>query len=403
MRYLNTLHRQTMRTTMGETTYKLDNGYSIKAITDMDHFNTLRPVWNGLLESHTSHVPFLCFDWFKIWLKRFLKDNGLLILLLCKGGSTVAIAPFIIRRENFKGIMRARKVCLIGNVHSPIRNFIFGDLSNEARQKFSSQILLFFRKQFRQWDVMELDSIPEEDHCFDILRMAALGIGLKGREYTCFNDWVLDEISYCGDEYISRLPKNLRKELGKKKRRLQRRGDLTCEVATNKNNFDYCMRLYYTVRKKSWKHTEADKPFLSDFRKFAMEKGWLKFTFLFFNGSPISCHLRLLHNNATYFMESTYDLEYRKYSPTTILRSELIKYVIDKENVNIIHTIRGDEAYKKDWTPIIMKRAGIEVFNNNVKGQFLAFLMTKVLPIVQSHEDWNAAKKALSKHLQVRL
>jgi len=250
---------------------------------------------------------------------------------------------------------------------------------------------------------MELDSIPEEDHSFDILRMAALGIGLKGREYTCFNDWVLDEISYCGDEYISRLPKNLRKELGKRKRRLQRRGDLTCEVATNKNNFDYCMQLYYTVRKKSWKHTEADKPFLYDFRRFAMEKGWLKFAFLFFNNSPISCHLRLIHNNAAYFMESTYDLEYRKYSPTTILRSKLIKYVIDKENVNIIHTIRGDDAYKKDWTPSVMKRAGIEVCNNNVKGQFLAFLTTTILPVIEKHPSILSAKNKLSNYSKKRL
>ena len=403
MRYLNTLHRQTMRTTMGETTYKLDNGYSIKTITDMDHFNTLRSIWNGLLEGHTSHVPFLCFDWFRLWLKHFLKDNGLLILLLCKGDSTVAIAPFIIRQESFKGIMRARKVCLIGNVHSPIRNFIFGDLSNEARQKFSSQILLFFRKQFRQWDVMELDSIPEEDSGFDILKVAVAKTGLKSREHSCFANWYLDGINSAGAEYIKRLPNKIRGELSRRKKRLAELGTVRVEIGTNKLTFDRHMDLYYKVRQKSWKSPESDWTFHCDIRRMAANSGWLRCGFLLLDGTPIAAQIRIVSNRIVYFMEALHEARYNKFGPGTILRSELIKYFIDIDRVTEIDQGRGGEPYKKNWTPHPRERKGLIVFNNNVKGQFLAFLMTKVLPIVQSHEDWNAAKKALSKHLQVRL
>jgi CelD/BcsL family acetyltransferase involved in cellulose biosynthesis len=385
---------------MGETTYRIDNGYSIKAITDMDHFNTLRPVWNGLLESHTSHVPFLCFDWFRLWLKHFLKDNGLLILLLCKGDSTVAIAPFIIRRENFKGIMRARKVCLIGNVHSPIRNFIFGDLSNEARQKFSSQILLFFRKQFRQWDVMELDSIPEEDSGFDILKVAVAKTGLKSRQYSSFADWYLDVINSSGAEYIKRLPKKIRGELRRREKRLAELGNVRVEIGTNELTFDRHMDLYYKVRQKSWKSPENDRTFHCDIRKMAAKNGWLRCGFLLLDGTPIAAQIRIVSNRIVYFMEALHEAKYNKFGPGNILRSELIKYFIDIDHVTEIDQVRGGESYKKDWTSNERGRKGITMFNHNLKGQFLGFIMTTILPLFEKHPSILSAKNKLSDYMK---
>jgi CelD/BcsL family acetyltransferase involved in cellulose biosynthesis len=387
---------------MEETICRLGDGYTIRKVTDMGGFNSLRPEWDRLLENHTSHVPFLCFDWFRVWLKHFLKNNELFILLLYHNEQLVAIAPFVICSENYKGVLKTRKVCLIGNVYSPIKTLIFQSADIEDRAECLRHIFNYFCNTYKDWDLMEFDSIPEEDRNFEILKTTAGENGFKGRDFFSFNDWVLDEINFSGEEYMRCRPKNLRKELGKRKRRLQRKGDLRFEVGTDKNNFDYYMGLYDEVRDKSWKYPEADKFFLSEFRKVFMEKGWLRFSVLFFDGAPISCHLRIIYNQSAYFLESVYDLEYKAFSPTTILRSELIQYVIDKENARIIHSIRGDEPYKRNWTPTCWERRGITIFNNTLKGQALGFLMTKVLPAVEKHPGLLSAKNRLSGYLKNR-
>jgi len=38
-----------------------------------------------------------------------------------------------VKNEKFKGTIRTKKIELLGNVHSPIRNFLFGDSSKEGK------------------------------------------------------------------------------------------------------------------------------------------------------------------------------------------------------------------------------------------------------------------------------
>ncbi|CCK80480.1 GNAT family N-acetyltransferase [Desulfobacula toluolica] len=377
---------------MNEKLYHLADGYSIRVVSDLESFYQLRTVWDELLENQKTHMPFLCFDWFRIWIKHFLKDNELFILLLYQQDRVVAIAPLHIKSIFFKKNLKARIVSLLGNIHSPIKNIIYKDHDIRVMSDCLLKIFRFFFDVYRDWDIMELDSIPEEDHYFNILKNVANTIGFKRREYFCYNDWVLEKISYSGCEYLQKRSKNIRKELGKRKRRLQGKGDLRFENGTNKNKFDDYIRIYNYVREHSWKHPEKDNFFLKELRKSAMEKGWLRFAILFFNNLPISCHIRMNYKNSVYFLESVYDLEYSKFSPTTILRSELMQYIIDKENAGIIHTIRGDEPYKKDWTPTQKQRKGMTIFNNNLKGRSLAFLMLAILPNIEKHPFLLSAK-----------
>ena len=76
-----------------------------------------------------------------------------------------------------------------------------------------------------------------------------------------------------------------------------------------------------------------------------------------------------------------------------ILKSEFIKHLIDLAHITAIYQGRGEEPYKKYWTPNgeLRKRKGLTVFNTNLKGMFLAFLMSRVLPIIE--KSWSAMGK----------
>jgi CelD/BcsL family acetyltransferase involved in cellulose biosynthesis len=379
---------------------KITPKYHIKIVQDIAEFEKLESEWNMIAENSGHHVPFLCFDWFKIWLKYFVKGNDLFILLVYDGDHPVAIAPLLFKSEKFRGFIKARKIELIGNVHSPIRNFIFKNQDDEEKGRSLRDIIDFFKGEYRDWDVIELDSLPEEDRSIDILTKIVSRSGLKQRQYNCFGDWYLDEINYSGDEYIKGRPKNTRLELKRRKKRLEEIGQLEFQIGKDKDKLDYYINLYHEVRSKSWKHPEMDILFQRDFRQLAAEKGWLRFGFLFLNSSPIAVQLRIVSNGVAYFMDTVHDPNYNQFAPGSILRAEFTKYLIDVDKVKEIDNLKGDEPYKKEWTPKRRERIGITMFNNTLKGQLLALLMTRVLPMVEKYPNLISLKEKTTKYIK---
>jgi len=379
--------------------YQVGDNYSIKVIQDFGEFRKLKDMWSSLVDSR-SHAPWLSWDWFNLCLKYFLEANKLFILLTYKADRIVSVAPFIIRHEKFKGIIPTKKIELIGNFHSPVRKFIYGNSNNGEKHDNLSALFDFLQYQYKNWDVIELDSIPEEDPTYSILKNVISEHGLRNKEYFCFGDWYLDGINYSGDEYIKRLSKNTRSGTGKKKRRMEKTGNLEFQISTDSSKLDYHLDLYQQVRKKSWKHPEKDVAFLKDYRRMIAERETLKFGFLFFNGTPIAILFGIISNKIAYLLEVVYDLGFEQFSPGEVLHGELIKNLINVDGVSEIDAMRGDEPYKKSWTPQRRERKGFLIFNKTLKGRVLEYLMTRILPIFEKNQYLLSAKNKLSGYLK---
>jgi CelD/BcsL family acetyltransferase involved in cellulose biosynthesis len=352
----------------------------------LTEFEKLRTLWDALADKQGVYKAFLCFDWFKIWLKHFLKDNKLFILLLYKENEIVTIAPFLISEERFKGIS-VRKIDLIGNVYSPFRYFLFSELKDEDIIRSLFFIFQFLSKNYRNWDILDFNGIPEENNSFDVLKIAIKQEGLKYIDFDCYGDWYLDGIEYSGDEYFNRLPEKIRKDVSYCKRRLQKVGKYEFKLIRSGDEIDHYMDLYYEVYSKSWQEREGIGPtFHRDLAKMAGGNAWLRLGFLFLDGSPIASQFWVLCNGHAFILKTVYDQEYGKYSPGKILTSELIKFVIDNDKVKTIDYVQGDEAYKQDWTPKRRERKGLLAFNNNIKGLYLAFVINKVQPALNKNK-----------------
>lgn len=385
---------------MSDKTYSINAKYSIKKVTDITEFEKLRVAWDNLANKDGAYMPFLCFDWFKIWLDHFLEDNKLLILLLHKGGELVTIAPCLIREGKFRGIS-VRKIDLIGNVYSPFRYFLFSELSDEERIKHVSFVFQFLSKNYRNWDIINLSSIPEEKNCFDVLKKAIEQKGLRNGDFVSYGDWYLDEIEYSGDQYFKSLPDKIRKDISYCKRRLERMGKYEFKLIRGDEDIDHYMDLYYEVYSKSWQEKEGIGPnFHRDLAKMAVEKDWLRLGFLYFDNLPIASQFWLICNDTAYILKTVYNQEFKKHSPGKILTSEIVKYVIDIDKVKTIDYVQGDEAYKQDWTPKRRERKGVSVFNENIKGQYLALLNNKILPIINKNQHLSKVKELIKTYCQ---
>lgn len=382
--------------------YKINDKFSVKVIQALDEFENLKAIWNGLAEGNGLYTPWLSWEWFAFFLKYFLKNNTLFILLIYKSHEIIAIAPLVIVEKKYKGILKAKIVQFISNMHSPVFNFIFGESNIDAQSAIVERVVGYFCDEYTDWDILELEKIPEENNFFSMFIDAISSAPLRNISYPCKGDWYLDGITYSFSEYSKNLPRIHRKDTNRNKRHLKEAGDLTFYVKRDPENLDKYLDLYSEVRKKSWKAEEKDSSFLREVTKLAAEKGWLRLAFLFFNGVPIACDKWIVWNKVGYAWDGVYDLEFSKYSPGKVLESEIIEYIIDQEKVSVIDFGEGDETYKKRWTPRRRERMGITVFNNNIKANILALLMIKILPFFQRQSYLASAKKRISDYLKNR-
>ena len=372
---------------------------SVEIITTLDEFMQLKPIWDKHLESVQSYDPFLSHDWFKLWLDHFYENKELLILLLFEENEPVAIAPLQVTSDVLKGVT-VRTVSLIGNVYSPIRYFLFRSQNDAQRIALLVRIIDFFRSRFRDWDVINLYPIVEEDGAFAVLKEAVRLSGLNYYEAFAFGNWFIDEIDYSGEEYFNRRPGNIRKNVPVRIRKLEKKGELEFKMVKEEKDVDCFMDIYYDLYAKSWQKSESVGPiFHRDFAKIAAKNGWLRLGFLFLDGIPMACQFWLCANRYAYIMKLFYDQEYTKYAPGKILTVEMMKYVIDFDKTTTVDYLHGDQSYKKDWTPKRRERKQILIYNNNVRANYLYFITSLILPIINENRYLRKIKKIISLRL----
>jgi len=360
------------------------SNYSIKVVDNLSDFEGLKGVWNKLAYSDKEYFPFLCFEWFEVWLRHFLEDHKILILLLFQESDIVAIAPFLIKKERYKKI-NIIKIELMGNVYSPIRYFLFKETNHEARKGYIASIYDFFFRSYKSWDILDLYSLPEENEHYDVFETAIRLNAIRYSNYFCFGDWYLDGINFSGDEYSKKFSSKFRHNLKYRLKELQEKGCLEFRVITNEEDtIDHYMDMYYDVYSRSWQKRENIGPtFHRDLAKLAIRKGWLRLGLLFLDGYPIATQFWLSCNNIAYILKTVYDKKYKIFSPGKILTLHMFKYAIDNDRVTTIDYVQGDELYKKDWTPQRRERKEIIVYNDSMKGRYLHFVNNTLLPLLK--------------------
>lgn len=379
-------------------TYKVNSSYSVKTVTTLDEFETLRTDWNTLAARDQAFFPFLCFDWFQLWLRHFLYRNILFILLLYREEELRIIAPFFIKKEKYKGV-HVRKIELIGNVYSPLRHLLFSQSDDEEKRNDLSLLFEFLSQTYKDWDILDLVAIPEENDSANMLR-ESLGQKFSYTDYVCYGDWYLNSINYSGDDYIARLPDKLRKDIAYCRRRLQKMAPTEFRLITDGMGIGQHMDLYYDVYSRSWQKTEHIGPsFHRDLAKIAANNGWLRLGFLFHNSLPIASQFWISCHETSFILKTVYDQNYKKHSPGKILSAEMFKYVIDIDGVKTIDYVQGDETYKRDWTPERRERKGVMVYNKNLKGQYLVFLNNRLLPKISVNKYLRTIKEIVAKRL----
>lgn len=378
----------------------MNQSYNVIEINDFDSFMTLRDKWNLLAGGQLNEKPFLCHEWFELWLNNFLKQDQLFILVLVAADEIVAIAPLYLSSSNFKSIP-VRRLGLLVNAYSPGGNLICGNAGWGSRASYLKLFVDYVMTKCDQWDIFDFGPLPEEIiRHYDVESYASLR-GLRNVKITCQENWFWEGGISSSKEYLSSRSKNFLKELKKRKRRLEDEGSIEITINTPNEDLDELIDDYYNVYEKSWKQKEHIGPnFHRDFARLASSKGWLRLGFVRVNGVAKATSYALVSGSVGYLLKSAYDLEMRQYGLGNMLRLEMISALIDKDHVSFIDLGTGDESYKVMFASSKRHLQSIIIFGKGIKGFLLHQLCSKGLPYASRHHFLESIKRYISLKLK---
>jgi len=359
--------------------YTIDSHFNVIPAIGMDGFRSLKSDWDRLAMNNGSYFPFLCHDWYEIWLRHF-PDTDLFIPVLYRDDAIVAIMPLMRQIVTKKGI-RLKTFEFIGNAYAQARTILFDSVDATERTQFAEKLFQYFMKSGLDWDYLDLYGLQTENGNSEQIANAATRCKFKYRVEHAYLNRFQDGISVSAEEYLSGRTKVVSKNAPYYLRRLQKEGGVEFRVVTDDSDMDAVMDSYYKLYAKSWKKSEGLSPtYHRDLAKLAAAKGWLRLGFLDFNGSPVVCHFWLQFKDTAIWVKSCYDASFKRYSPGTILTYEMFRILIDQYRVNSVDLLQGDQEYKRDWVDGIRNRERLLVFSNTFKGRVASTYLTSIRP-----------------------
>jgi CelD/BcsL family acetyltransferase involved in cellulose biosynthesis len=312
--------------------------------------------WESLAQ-RTKAIPFLWPGWIAAWWSAF-GAGRLQILTAYQDGRLAGVLPLY----RFRGTLSSTT-----NPHTPSFDFL---AANETAVEQLSHAL--FSQRAHRIDLSFL--IPTDPGvspvhlAADTARYRVLTESIQAAPYVAING-----ISW--DAYESGLGKNLRKDIRRRRRRLEEEGRLTLEVSDGKERLDEHLEEGFRVEGSGWKGSygtsinarPATRRFYTEIALWAAERGWLRLAFLRLDGQALAFDYCLEYNRIHYALKTGYDPAYERFSPGKVLRHLMIARAFSEE-LAIYDFLGIADAYKKPWTNAQQERLFLRMFAPTARG-----------------------------------
>ena len=304
--------------------------------------------WNSLLESSASRVPFLRFNYQKIW---WLTLGGgewnqadLNLVAAYQDGKLAGIAPLFFSK-NHEG---RPALLLIGSIE--VSDFLDVIVAPENLPNFMDGLLDFLSSgDLPAWEVLDWCNILEESPTLAVVEAAAKK---KGWQFLSERLQCAPHIPLPGnwEDYLAGLDKKQRHEIRRKTRRLEE-SQLPYKFYSveDPKELDSEIDAFFNLMVQDGQKANFLTPPMQDFMREvirnAFDENSLQLAFLEIDGLKSAAYLNFTNQNRTYVYNSGLDRTWTEYSPGWVLLSYLIKNAIQKQ-VGYFDFMRGDEDYK---------------------------------------------------------
>jgi len=328
--------------------------------------------WDRLLEHSPRASPFAGWAWHGAWVSAAPPEEvhaSQAVLLRGAAGALEAVVPVAVRWVRFRRSRVRALTWAIGDLgcpdHLDVPALPDADLAAVVPALTSLD-----------WDVMVLGNLAPDAPNAARLAAALLRLGCAIRREALWSCPYL-ELPSSWEEYLASLSPTRRQTLRRKERNLQR--DHAVSVTDyGAERLDEGWRRLVTLHEQRWGGTGSfsDPRVERLHRCFARElgrRGQLWLTTLDVDGEPAAGWYGFANHETVYFYQSGRDPRWEDQSVGVLLMATMIRRAIER-GYRWFDFLRGDEAYKLEWTPSQRVTGELVAFRPTWRGRWLRAL-----------------------------
>lgn len=294
-------------------------------------FAEAEPAWQKL--ALRSRNIFATSEWATTWWSHF-GGGGTLQLVACRspGGEVRALLPLYATHDSGLRMLR-----FLG--HGPGDQL--GPVCAPEDAALAARALRRVLRESQPWDLFVGEHLPADQGWGALL-------GARGavREASP----VVDLPTADWEEYLAHRASGLRKQIRYQERRLQRDHDLRYRLADDPDRLDQDFDLLCRLHEQRWaggsEAFSADRrPFLREFARQALERGWLRLWFLELDGRPLAAWLGFRFAGVESYYQGGRDPAWDRLSVGAVLVAHTLREAI-ADGMSEYRFLRGDERYK---------------------------------------------------------
>ncbi len=152
----------------------------------------------------------------------------------------------------------------------------------------------------RNWDVVDLAPMDDEDWRYRALRDAFATRGLATLPRFAFGNWYLDCAGMTFDQYFRSRGGSTRNRVRSKRKQLEQRHRVEMAVATQGEDLDVAIGHYNAVYAVSWKLPEPYPEFMPGLIRGFAREGWLRLGIMLLDGRPAAAQAWFVAGGVAY-------------------------------------------------------------------------------------------------------
>jgi CelD/BcsL family acetyltransferase involved in cellulose biosynthesis len=338
----------------------------------LDDARTLRTVegWNVLAGSAGS--PFLTAEWLAAWWSAF--GGGRLTCLLLRDDRGSLRAGACCRR------LAGGRLAAAANEHTGDWDVVAAD--DQARRALWRAVAGLGAGAV---DLAAIRSRASLDQAGQELRAA----GYSTVEVTGVRSPFL-ELPGTWDALLASVSRNLRSQLGNRRRALERQGRLRFRTTVGgEEELARDLAAFLRVEGSGWKAGSGTailsdprtQRLYTDFARAAAAAGWLRLHLLELDGVPVAADLNCVFAGGTFLVKTGFDERYARFSPGLVLRGEVLRAAI-QEGSRFYDFLGGPDGYKLRWTTDLRPRTAIKAYRGAYRP--LAVYQARLRPLLKA-------------------
>ncbi|MDR3395138.1 MAG: GNAT family N-acetyltransferase, partial [Parasulfuritortus sp.] len=213
-------------------------------------------------------------------------------------------------------------------------------------------------------DALRIWPVELESTLGKIIHQSLLGAGFRVQTYTNSYNRFEDTRGLNYESYFAKRSANMRYNVRRRHRALERSGKLELEMVTEPSQLQEAIPQYMIVSNASWK-SPASMYSLETLQliNLCAGKGCLRLGIMRFECIPVAAQFWIITGGAAHCARLAYHESYKKQAVGVVLTNFMIAHLLDQDRVNEIDFGYGPDEYKRDWMNSSRHYNGFMAFN----------------------------------------